>query len=345
MNGRKILILLLPLLAGLLSCGKPRGWGELYHVTVLADSSDWERAGQAIEELFAPEWIGPQPERILEFIQADGKAPQEILNRRNLLIFRAGPAEGPTGRMLDKLLSADVRDRIQQEEGFLFAREEAFALEQQLVILAAPTALSFLRQTRERAADIRGLFLEHSRRLQHEGLYRRMEQEDLADSLQQVHGWKLRLPVDWFLIQDEEHPRFLRFRRLNPDRWITVHWVEGEDSLRHSEAGLRQVRNGLGRFYNDKEACVPEVGRFGLSRLGERSVQQLEGLWGTDAFIGGGPFLFWSWYDPLAGASGRTYYIDAVVLNPGGDKGPFLHQLRTIASTFRGHVDEFKRED
>jgi hypothetical protein len=77
-----------------------------------------------------------------------------------------------------------------------------------------------------------------------------------------------------------------------------------------------------------------------VGRLGNRSTTLLEGFWGTDEFIGGGPFLLWAWYDPRAGSAGRTYYIDAAVLHPAGGKGPYLHQLSTIAGTFQGNNEE-----
>lgn len=330
---------LLALLLGALACSRPRSWGEPFQVTVLADSLDWAAVGPLVEEIFAEEWVAPQPERKLSWVLGDPARLEEFLNRRNLLLVSAGPAEGPVGRFLERLLDATSRDRVQREEAFLFTRDDAFARGQRLGILAAPTVLAFRTQLRAQLEDVRGLFIRHDRERQAENLFGSWQQTALADSLASALGFRLKIPADWFLVQGSEDPAFVRLRRMSPDRWIAVHWVEGDDSLRASEAGLREVRRRLGRVYWDKDYSEPEFGRFSQVELNGRPASLLEGLWGTDEHLGGGPFLFWGLFVPGAGpdpAAGRTYYIDAVVLNPGGDKSPFLHQLGTIASTFEG---------
>lgn len=336
-RSRLLLALVLLLLS---ACSRPRSYGELHEVTVLVDEGDWQAVGPAIEELFSPHWVTPEEEARVRFVRADPEQPQAVLNRRNLLIVGAGASGGKVAKLLEDILKPEVLERIRSEQGFLFARADAFARNQQLVILAAPDGASFRRQCRERAGEVLDLFADLDNAAQLERLYRSFEQVTLEDSLENTWGFRMRIPPDWFLIQQEKDPAMVRLRRLYPDRWLTIHWTEGDDSLRHTEEGLREVRRRLGRVYLDKDYTDSTVGRFGVGRLGKRSTTLLEGFWGTDEFIGGGPFLLWSWYDARAGAAGRTYYIDAAVLNPAGPKGPYLHQLGTIAGTFQGHPDE-----
>ena len=341
-----ILLTLAVILAA--GCTKPRSWGELYEVTVLADHADWERIEAQVDELFDVRWITPQDERSLGWERGDPQRLEEYLNRRNLLVIGTGPAQGPVRDFLAGILSTELKDQIQREEHFALAREGAFALDQQLLILAAPTVLSFLDQLEEWGPDVRRTFIRHERRLQREGIYRHDEQDELADSVETICGSRLRVPLGWFIAQVDEQADFLRLRRVAPDRWITIHWVQGDDSLRHTEEGLRAVRTRLGRRYLDLDYCEAGYGRFSLTRLGSHSASLFEGLWGTDEYLGGGPFLCWALYLPGAGgppqdelrkggnSTGRTYYIDAAVLNPGGRKSPFLHQLTTIVETFGG---------
>lgn len=329
----------LVLALALAGCGRPRSWGEPWQVTVLADSLDWAAVGPLVEGIFAEEWIGPQPERKLDFVLGDASRLEEYLNRRNLLLLSAGPADGQVGRFVQRLLDTPSKDRVQREEAFLFSRDDAFARGQRLGLLAAPTALAFRRQLRAQLADVRALFLSHDVERQAEDLFGAWQEKALADSLAEAIGFRLKIPADWFLVQGVEDPAFVRLRRMSPDRWIAVHWVEGDDSLRSSAAGLREVRRRLGRLYWDKDYTEPDLGRFSETTLNGAPATLLEGLWGTDEHLGGGPFLLWGLFVPGAGAdpaAGRTYYIDAAVLHPGGAKSPFLHQLSTIASTFEG---------
>jgi hypothetical protein len=342
---RAAICLLLALMVAAAGCSRPRSWGEPWQVTVLADSADWASVGPLVEEVFAAEWIGPQPEALLDWVRGDESRLEEFLNRRNLLLLGSGPPAGPVGRFLQGLLGTEVRDRIQREEAFVFRRDGAFARDQRLVILAAPTVLSFRNQLRQQGAQVRELFLEHERTRQAADLFGPWQQQALADSLEGLHGFRLGIPADWFLVQAMEDPAFVRLRRLGPDRWITVHWIDGPDSLWASEEGLREVRRRLGRHYWDKDYTEEELGRFSQVELNGQPATLLEGLWGTDERLGGGPFLLWGLRSggSAADSTGRSYYIDAAVLHPGGPKSPYLHQLSTIAASFEGRIPESRR--
>jgi hypothetical protein len=330
------LVLIMSLLLAV-SCSRPRSSGSPYEITVLADDQDWEKLSPEISRLFAEGWISPQDEPLMIWRRGEQDHLVDYLNRRNLMIISTGDSTGEVGEFTSGLLSAEIRDKIQREESFLFRREDAFARNQLLVILAAPTVLSFTQQVRQRAIDVRQQFLDHERSSQASKLYSALEQKDLADSLHSELGYHMRIPADWFIVQGNENPPFVRLRRLSPDRWITVHWVEGDDSLRHSESGMRKIRNHLGDHFWDKDFAEESYGRFSESKLSEYDATLFEGLWGTREFVGGGPFLLWAVYDPDGGTSGngRTYYLDAAVLNPGGRKSPFLHQLSTIIGSLK----------
>lgn len=328
-------MLLLALAAG---CARPRSDGERYEVRVLADSTRHAALAPVLDSLFSDHWITLVPERRLDWRWADPAQLDLYLTRRNLLIAADGPPEGPVGRFLENLLGAGVRDRIAKEEAFLFRKEDAFARDQLLMILAAPGAESFRRQALERVEEVRDQFLAHDRELDRRDADPRRRQKALEDSLALACGFRLPIPEDWFVVQGSKDPAFVRLRRLSPDRWITVHWVDGFDSLAHSAEGLFQVRERLGRVFWDKDKPARQPHRFTTTRLGGLEATRLEGLWGTDAFVGGGPFLLTAIHIPgtLGLPQGRTFYIDAAVLNPGGPKSPYLHQLDQLVSAFTG---------
>jgi hypothetical protein len=319
------------------ACSKPRSSGPSFDLTVLADSSDWNQVGSLVEELVASSWISPQPEGLWNIVMADPVDLQAYLTRQNLLILSCSSEEGSVHRFLQNLLPAEVQDRIHSEEAFAFLKQDAFAREQQFLILAAPTVASFERQLKSHQKDLQASLLQYAYDRQTERLFARLEQPQLADSLLALAGAAFRVPPDWFIEQYKPKEQFMRFRRFYPDRWITVQWVDGDDSLRQSESGLREVRRRLGRSYWDKVYDEVGFGRFSLEapeRLMGESCSKLEGLWGTDERLGGGPFLLWAVYDPDMGDAGRTFYIDAAVLSPGAAKSPWLHQLTCIARTF-----------
>lgn len=58
---------------------------------------------------------------------------------------------------------------------------------------------------------------------------------------------------------------------------------------------------------------------------------RITGLWESLDESQGGPFIAYTFYD---GITDRTYYIHALIFNPGEDKYLLLRQLDIIAHTF-----------
>jgi hypothetical protein len=305
---------------------------------VLADTERQAALAPILDSLFAKRWVTQPTESRLAWRWGDPARLDEHLTCRNLLLAVDGPPAGPVGRFLETLLGAGVRDRVRKEEVFLFRKPDAFAEDQLLLILAAPSPASFRRQSLGRRDEMAAQFLDHEQALERASQRDTPQQLALEDSLALACGFRLRVPAEWFVVQGMESPPFLRLRCLNPDRWITVLWREGADSLRLTADDLLAVRGELGRLFWDKDAPLPDPLRFSTVRLNGLEATKLEGMWLAD---GGGtpsPFLLVAVHVPGVGGKpqGRTFYIDAAVLNPGGACSPYLHQLDQLVATFVG---------
>lgn len=328
---------LLLLALSCLACTRPGAEGEPYEVLVLADSARHAAMEPMLDSLFAQHWLTSPPEPLLAWRWATPATPDLHLTHRNLLILSDGAPVGPVGRFLDEVLGAGMRDRIAKEEAFLFRKPDAFAQGQLLLILAAPNPASLLRQTRRRADELRAQFLDHEQATERAAFQGAAPQKELEDSLALACGFRLGIPAEWFVVQGSVSPPFIRLRRLNPDRWITVHWVDGADSQRLDESGMRSVRSRLGSCYWEREQPDPGPGRFRQLRLNGLETSLLEGSW-SDGQSRGNPFLLYAVHVPgvLGLPQGRTFYIDAAVRNPGGARSPYLHQLDQLVAGFAG---------
>ena len=324
----------------LLACSRPEADGRPYEVTVLADRARQAALAPLLDSLFAETWVSSPPERKLAWRWGDPEHLAADQCRRNLILVLDGPAAGTVGRFAEELLGAGMRDRVSQGEVFLLRRPGAFARRQLLVILAAPDPAAFRRQLLQRRLELRALFDEHEAGLDRLALRPTRLQLQLEDSLALSCGFRLDIPGDWFVIQGGTAPTFIRLRRLNPDCWITVHWVDGPDSQRLDPAGLWAVRDRLGGLFWEKEACRPGGARFSRTRLGGLEATLLEGTLASAAAPAeaAGPFLCWALHVPGAAGlpQGRTFYIDAAVRCPDEPRSPWLHQLTTLVSTFAG---------
>lgn len=319
------------------SCARPEATGEAWVITVLADSSRQASLAPLLDELFAQRWISPRPEHRLSWRWGDAAHPDASLGARNLLLLHDGVAAGPVAQLVDEVLDAAQRDRVRKEESFLFRQPEAFARGQLLLILAAPGAASFQRQFRAAGEGLRLPFMEHEEKLARAGLRHSALQQSMEDSLALACGFRLAIPDHWFVIQGAEDPAFIRFRSLDPDRWITVHWVDGLDSMTQSPAALLEVRQRLGAAYLDKDISHMQPLRVDTLRLNGLRATRLEGLW-TSPSLPGASFLFHAVHVPGARglSQGRTFYIDAAVARHEGPLSPHLHELDLLVSTFAG---------
>ncbi len=333
--GRLLAALLV--VAWLLGCARPQATGDAWEITVLADSSRHAELAPLLDQWLAESWICPRPERRISWRWGNATTPDLSLSARNLLILHDGVAGGPVAALAERLMDPALRDRVRKEESFWLRKPQAFASGQLLVIAAAPGAASFRRQFLAAAQDLRQAFVDHEEEKARSGLRSSALQQSLEDSLALACGFRLAIPQDWFIIQGAESPAFIRFRALRPDRWITVHWVDGLDSLAGEASHLLAQRQALGQAYLDTDISLPQPLELDTLRLNGLAATRLAGLWESPS-LPGASFLFHAVHVPGARglSQGRTFYIDAAVARTEGPWSPSLHELVLLVSTFAG---------
>jgi hypothetical protein len=155
-----------------------------------------------------------------------------------------------------------------------------------------------------------------------------MERKDIAKELRDDFGFSLRVQKDYYLVRKSSEERLIRLRRCNPDRFLTVSWME-TDTL--SDSLIIAERERLSGLYQNPVKIYPEHNRFYSYENGFSSGRILRGLWGLTDGMGGGPFFTIAFKDE---SRRRVYFLDGSVFAPGREKFPFLQQLEVMARTF-----------
>jgi len=335
------LVLLLVIL--LFGCfGKPPASGEDNQLFVVSDPDNWQALESSIKDVFEKVIKTPQPEKLFEVHWIPPEKFSQFATKRNLAIVGILNAEGEINKKVSNMLSAEVKAKVADGSAFVFPKENPWAKNQLLVVLASTSFAEMREKLQDNKDYLYQLFEKKVLAETGAKMFSQLEQTEMSEELLENYGWTVRIQHDYIINIERLQDRFVMIRRSLPgrERWLFVHWIEDGDPDIISEKWALNTRDKLTRkFYEndliDREHTVSEEVDF-LNR----SALKLEGLWGNDEKVAGGPFRNYTFYDDQ---SGRIYMIDVAVWFPRGNKEPFLRQLDIIANTFKT-ADEVRKE-
>lgn len=327
----------------LLGCfGKPPASGEDNQLFVVSDSDNWAALEGSIKDVFEKVIKTPQPEKLFEVHWVPPEKFSQFATRKNIAIVGILNAEGEINEKVSNMLSPEVKAKVADGSAFVFPKENPWAEKQLLVVLASTGFAELQEKLQDNKDYLYQLFEKKVLDETNAQMFSQLEQTELSDKLLEDYGWSLRIQHDYFINIERVQDRFVMLRRSLPgrERWLFVHWIEdGNPNIINEEWAMNTRDKLTTKFYeNDfidrKHTASEEVDFL------DRPALRLEGLWGNDEKIAGGPFRNYTFYDEQ---SGRIYMIDVAVWFPRGNKEPFLRQLDIIAHTFTT-ADEGRKE-
>ena len=335
------LVLLLALL--LFGCfGKPAASGEDNQLFIVSDSDNWEALESSLKDVFEKVIETPQPEKLFEVYWVPPEKFSQFATRKNIAIVGILNSEGEINEKVSNMLSAEVKAKVADGSAFVFPKENPWAEKQLLVVLASTGFAELEKKLQDNKDYLYQLFEKKVLQATMAQMFSQLEQTELSEKLLENYGWELRIQHDYIINIERGQDRFVMLRRSLPgrERWLFVHWIEdGNPNIINEEWAMNTRDMLTKKFYeNDfidrKHTASEEVDFL------DRPALRLEGLWGNDEKVAGGPFRNYTFYDEQ---SGRIYIIDVSVWFPKGSKEPFLRQLDIMAHTFKT-ADEVRKE-
>ncbi len=327
--------LLFGLAALLLGCTQKRtGIGADTQLFVVADSTNWVELESSLRAAFERTIRTPQPEIVFEVRWVPPRSWNRYATRKNIVIAGLLESDGQIDTTVANMLAPQVRSKVEDGSAFFFPKEDQWAEEQLLMILASTTLDQLKSKLVENKGQLYGYFEEKLLRETAKEMYERLEQKDLADKFLEKYGWTLRVQHDYILNIERQQNRFIMLRRSLPqrERWLFVHWLEGVDpSIIDAQWAIGRRNKMTKKFYQGDIINEEYTSSRDVEFNGKRALM-LEGLWENVPRVIGGPFRNYTFYDDK---TGRIYMIDVAVFFPGGKKEPFLRQLDIMAHTFQ----------
>jgi hypothetical protein len=337
MRPLKCFFLILLLISTVTCSLKPRGWWQEGILGVMADSTEWESLQGELRNTFEHIRRTPQIEKTFTIRYIHSNEFTRYTEFRYLILLATLDSGGRIGKIVGNVVSdPEVRRRVEEGEINVFTLQDQWAKDQLMAIIVGKD-IATLRQTiMSQSSFLYDIFDTDFNARMYEDMFERGWDKEQDEHLMSAYGWNIKLQRDYFLVQEISREGFVWFRRMYPERWLFVRWIEGGDPKSLSAHWVVGERNRLCAAYYGGDRVV---NRYLYSQEGTflgRPAQITSGLWENEDKVAGGPFKNYVFYDSL---SRRTYMIDLAVYAPDRDKLPYLKRMEIIAKTFRTVFD------
>lgn len=316
------------------SAEKPDAFGSYYSVYVFSDLENNSKLEMVFDGYAQKTIITPQREKVFRFFFRDSTVFGRNLERRNVIICGVPGERGYFNDMVRTMLSDDAIEKVEAGTASLFVKEDFWAKDQTLIIVAAPNwnfLLSSLVVDGETIADV--LDDRITETLAHGILTYRYRTDEMAleKDIAREYGWFIPVPLSFRREAGDGESRFLWLRHVKPEQWIMVYNNELEAMPSFSDSVFIELRDSLTaeHYLGDVVDFVYEIEP--LDTIDGLPARKIRGIYKNERFYLGGPFVSYWVVDSV---NGQFYLLDGAVFAAGEEKEPYLRQVELALRKF-----------
>ncbi len=267
-----------------------------------------------------------EPRFTIQWVEDDSISV--VFRYQNVLLVGALDSDDPVSQRVTTMLKGEVLEGVKEGRYRVFRKRDVWVRKQTVVVVVAETGDNLANWLADNRDELFRLFKEDRDERMKRNLYAVHEPKEMSDSLRQAHGWYLRLALDYIPVRSSDSPSYVRFRKLYPDRFLTVAWRRGSADEVNLET-LTAWRDLIGFTFANPIRINPTGIRSREVTIAGRRALEVYGLWETLGPLGGGPFVAY-----LLHNNGDLYLLDGQVFAPDRGKEVFLRQMEIILKTF-----------
>lgn len=319
-------------------CFRPKAWWKEATIGIMADSSEWEGLQGVLRSTYEKVVRTPQKEKRFTLIHVPESDFERYTKFRYLILLATLGSEGKVGQMVNQVISdPKIMNGIQEGEYYIFVQKDQWASDQLMVILVSKDIQTLREKIENNGKLLYDIFeKDFVNRLTKDilkGRYHKKFEKRLLSS----YNWTLQVQQDYFIANELPKQGYIWFRRLNPERWISVRWISDADTSYLNPNWITTERNRIGKQYYDGHQIMRSFFFSHPSTFLGRPAQITTGLWGHETESAGGPFLNYTFFDA---STNSIYMIDLALFAPHREKLPLLRRMEIIAKSFRTVFDE-----
>ncbi len=302
-----------------LSCGKlPPSVGKSRDVVVVSVIIDSALIGGGLQTVHRY----PQPEPVFNFLYAADTALKRYRTFRTIFLYGSLRERG-----INRLLDADARAAIVKDNVALFKKNDLWARDQ-LVLILAVAEPQMLWDAFKEYRPLIGRILDEYYRARVKQEYYQTPIDELTKKHLRRFGATFDLHDGWLIDSTHAEQGFVFVHTHYPDRSIFF-YKEVKTKVLTDSMAVRKRDNLTRRFYHG-DYIMNGLTTAQTVQFSGRSAIQLQGVWQNDSLIAGGPFLTY-----LFTVADTLYIVDGILFLPGERKTEFLTKLDIALNSFQ----------
>ena len=324
----------------------PKSLGSNHEIVVVVDSIVWKGAvGEALRNIFSETLLTPQTERLFKLLKIQPDQLNHVLKRHHSLIFMTTLEQKNRANLtLKEWLSPEHIKDIQSNGQYIFQKYNLYARDQIGIFLAAENAKTLNQYLLDYGEHLRIIFNQRELKRWQSGLYKSQEQKLLGQNLHERHDYKLRIPNGYKLVKDEKNAvvgfTWLRQSEAEYDKHILLAYKSYEDIQETAQTAILAWRDELAQTHlfgdpDDPNSFIItetlEPPTFQNLNFHKHYAVLMRGLWRTNNYSAGGPFVSYFIVDENRG---RLYYLEGFIQAPGLKKRNLLREVEAIILSF-----------
>ncbi len=309
-------------------------------IFVFAPASVWNALQKPLEDAFSAGIETPQPEKYfrLKYIPNPDDLDKYTLHR-NLMFVATLDSKGPIADLVRKSISSpETMAGVKEGKNFLFKKENQWVEDQTILLLVSVNTDSLAKKIEAFKQQIFSIYNSHYVKQLTKEMFASHENKKLEEEFLNKYQWTIRIQHDYFLAWESPDTGFVFLRRMYPERWLYVRWIETDNPSLINKDWIVNERDSVGTWFYGGDTVNRKYVKFNVINFNGRRAYQVDGLWENNKKVAGGPFREYVFYDE---PTSRIYIIDCAVFDPKDlyGKMPYMRQLDVIARSFKTLVD------
>jgi len=322
-------------------------FGPANQVIVVADKDVWEGAvGDTFQYYFEAAYpILPQPEPLFDLIHftpEDLKAEPIRKRKRTYVVLGAiNDMESSTAQLLRADLGDQNIDRAAKEKTYNSTLgKNKWAHGQTIVYLFGNNDQELTKNIKDKFPAIAKRINTADEDVISSTTYARGVSKSLSDEVREKMRVEIDIPGDYVLAIHDENTMWLRSETDFLSSNILIHKLPYKDKSQFTQAGMKAIRDSLGRKYVSTEientymrtndVDLPMLTK--VITLNDNYAMEARGIWDIVNDYMGGPFISYLIHNT---EKNELLFVDGFVHAPGKKKRNYMQHLEQIFSTVK----------